>query len=108
MCRRTAASRLVAFTCVLSCFLLMCGGRAPAAIQTASMTTRIEGVVSDETNAPVAGAEVSLKINSAVVAQATTGAGGEFSFSVPEQAGEVVLVVRASGITGAQFHSVRW
>ncbi len=96
MRRQRTASRLVAFICALSCLLLMCG-RAPAAIQNATATTRIKGVVSDESNAPVAGAEVSLKINSNVVAEATTGAGGEFSLDAPERAGEVVLVVRARG-----------
>ncbi|HYG10161.1 MAG TPA: TonB-dependent receptor, partial [Pyrinomonadaceae bacterium] len=91
-----AGVRLIIFTCALSC-LLATGARAATAIQTAPQGKSIKGIVSDETNAPVAGAEVSLRVGSSVVAQATTDASGEFSFDAPELAGEVVLVVRAGG-----------
>jgi outer membrane receptor protein involved in Fe transport len=60
---------------------------------------RIAGVVSDETNAPVAGAEVTLRINSSVAAKTTTGASGEFAFDAPEAAvlAGALLMVRAGG-----------
>jgi outer membrane receptor protein involved in Fe transport len=99
--RRRAPMRLVAFTCAVST-LFATAARVPAAIQTPNLqtparSTRVEGVVSDETNAPVAGAEVSLKVGASVVARATTGAGGEFSFDAPETPGAFALVVRAPG-----------
>ncbi|HEY0083513.1 MAG TPA: TonB-dependent receptor plug domain-containing protein, partial [Pyrinomonadaceae bacterium] len=96
--RGHAAARFVALICAITC-LCAPGERTPAAIQTTTSLKRIAGVVSDERNAPVAGAEVSLRINSSVVVKTTTGAGGEFSFDAPEAAtaAGALLVVRADG-----------
>jgi outer membrane receptor protein involved in Fe transport len=56
----------------------------------------LRGVVVDQNGAPIAGAQVSLYSSPALIAQTTTGATGEFSFS-DIRVNRGVLKVRASG-----------
>ena len=87
--------RRVVFVCIVSC-LFHAG--AVCAVQTTSSQVRIAGVVLDERDAPVAGAEVSLRAGASVVARVTTGKSGEFSFdAIDAGARDVVLVVHARG-----------
>jgi outer membrane receptor protein involved in Fe transport len=54
------------------------------------------GIVLDQTGAPVAGAQVSLRTETSVVAQAQTGNDGSFTFE-PKTERPLILVVNASG-----------
>ncbi|HZT59163.1 MAG TPA: TonB-dependent receptor [Pyrinomonadaceae bacterium] len=79
---------------------VICSHVAPATAQT-SPGVRVSGVVLDQTKAPVAHAQVSLRSTSTVVAQTFTGGDGRFVFeSVNVAAG--TLVVRAEGFAPAQ------
>jgi outer membrane receptor protein involved in Fe transport len=64
------AARL--FACALCCFPFF------TALCAQSSTARVEGVVQDQTGAPVKGAEVTLRNESTVIAEATTDSDGHF------------------------------
>ncbi|HUQ33566.1 MAG TPA: TonB-dependent receptor [Pyrinomonadaceae bacterium] len=86
------------FACALSLFLCL---TATARSQTS--VALIEGVVQDQTGAPIARAEVKLLSNEAVfVAQTTTDADGRFRFPVAATQG-LVLSIHAEGF--ARFES---
>src|SRR5215213_6655325 len=85
--------RVIRFACVVLCF-------TAAAAQ--STSTRIEGVVQDQTGAAVVRAEVTLKNGAAVIGQSVTDSGGRFRFEVSTPAA-TILSVRAEGF--AAFES---
>jgi outer membrane receptor protein involved in Fe transport len=85
-----SAARL--FACII------CGLLFFSASHAQSSTTHIEGIVQDQTGAPVKGAEVTLRKESTVLAEATTDSGGRFQIET-EAAREARLTVSAQGFT---------
>ena len=72
-----------------------------AAVSAAAQGTRLTGVVLDQAGGTVAGAQVSLRVDTARVAETTTDAAGRFSFAdVPARGG--VVVVRAHGFAAVE------
>jgi outer membrane receptor protein involved in Fe transport len=84
------------FACTLSLFLCLTTANAQ------SSSTRLEGIVQDQTGAPIARAEVTLKNASVVITEETTDSGGRFRIEVATTR-DTVLSVRAQGF--APFES---
>ncbi|HMF54720.1 MAG TPA: carboxypeptidase-like regulatory domain-containing protein, partial [Pyrinomonadaceae bacterium] len=72
-----------------------------ASAQTTQTSSRIEGVVRDETGAAIEDADVSLSVASSVVAKTRTEASGRFVFN-NLTAREGVLIVKARGFAVAE------
>lgn len=89
--RRVLAQAAMLLFVLLSPLLVPCEARAQA--------SRLEGVVLDQTGAPVAGAQVSIKTPAGARSlRAMTDDGGKFAF-VEATANEAMLVVEARGFT---------
>lgn len=71
--------RSLAFTCGLVMILIF-SPRGNAATNELQQTSRLEGIVLDETGAPVADAQVSLKTETSLIAQVKTDTEGKFVF----------------------------
>jgi outer membrane receptor protein involved in Fe transport len=84
------------FACALCCFLCLSTSHAQ------SSTTSLEGIVQDQTGAPIARAEVILRNDSAVIAEVPTDSEGRFKFDVATTP-DATLSVSAQGF--AQFES---
>ncbi|HEV7859206.1 MAG TPA: TonB-dependent receptor [Pyrinomonadaceae bacterium] len=88
---------------ILACALVMIlafGLRASAATY-AWQEARLEGIVLDQKSAPVAGAQVSLKTGTSVIAEVTTDIHGIFVFeTIPVR--DATLIVRATGFSPSE------
>ncbi|MBD0327336.1 MAG: carboxypeptidase regulatory-like domain-containing protein [Pyrinomonadaceae bacterium] len=84
-----ALALALAFADVLGC-------QALALIESSQQGVRIDGIVQDELEAPISGAQVSLIVGTSVVAQTTTREDGKFIFNAVA-ANEGTLVIQASG-----------
>ena len=78
------------FACALTLFLCLTATHAQ------SPNARLEGIIQDQTGAPIALAEVKLNSSSNVIAEATTNGDGRFSIDVITTP-DAVLSVRAGG-----------
>jgi outer membrane receptor protein involved in Fe transport len=85
---------------VLAAFHLV-GSYACAASAAQQQSSRVEGLVLDESGAPIANAQVSLDDQSSVLAQVMTGDDGAFVFDAV-QAQSVTLRVQARGFSRAE------
>jgi outer membrane receptor protein involved in Fe transport len=84
---------------VIICLIFICAMNASTRAQ--AQGVRVEGVVLDQTGAAVAGAEVSLSIDSSVIARTETDAEGRFVFEHVMQP-EALLVIRARGFKSVE------
>ena len=84
------------FACALCCFLCFATSHAQ------SSTSRIEGMVQDQTGAPIARAEVTLTKESVVIANAATDSGGRFQIDAATTM-DATLMIHAQGF--APFES---
>jgi outer membrane receptor protein involved in Fe transport len=78
------------FACALCCFLFS------TALHAQSSTARVEGIVQDQTGAPVKGAEVILRKQSTFIAEATTDPDGHFQMEAATPP-DAWLAIRAQG-----------
>src|ERR1041384_5839580 len=94
---RNARLRLTCWPQLGALVLCLCMASATIAAQTLTPPrVAVFGIVLDQTGAPVAGAQVSLRTETSVVAQAQTGNDGSFTFE-PKTERPLILVVNASG-----------
>lgn len=78
------------------------GSQAFASTQALPQAARVEGVVTDQSRAPIAGAQVALSDGAATVAQVKTGADGQFVF--PDVTiREGLLTIEAPGFAKAEL-----
>jgi outer membrane receptor protein involved in Fe transport len=84
------------FACALCCFLCFTASYAQ------SSTKHIEGIVQDQTGAPIARAEITLAKESVVIAKVTTDSGGHFQIEAATTL-DATLTIRAQGF--APFES---
>jgi outer membrane receptor protein involved in Fe transport len=82
-----SASRILA--CALCCFLWLSSSSAQSSV------TRLEGIIQDETGAPITRAEVTLRNNSATIAESITDSDGRFKIDATTR--DATLSVRAQG-----------
>ncbi|MDT4954780.1 MAG: iron complex outerrane recepter protein [Acidobacteriota bacterium] len=80
------------FACALCCFLFFTASHAQSSI------ARVEGIVQDQTGAPVKDAEVTLRKESTVIAEATTDSDGRFQVEAATTL-DAQLAIRAQGFT---------
>src|SRR4051812_46044550 len=92
--RAAAAARTFAAVLWFALCLTAANAQSPA--------TRIEGIVQDQTGAPIAGARVTLRNASALVAETETDLAGRFRFDGAAMK-DATLFVRAQGFS--QFES---
>ncbi|MDT5062166.1 MAG: iron complex outerrane recepter protein [Acidobacteriota bacterium] len=85
-----SAARLLA--CILCCLLFFTSSHAQSSI------ARVEGIVQDQTGAPVKDAEVTLSKESTVIAKAMTDPDGHFQMEAATTPDET-LTIRAQGFT---------
>src|SRR2546423_8930 len=77
------------------------GSQAFASAQASPQGTRLEGVVMDQSRAPVADAEVTLSNDASVISQVKTGTDGRFVFK-NVQARDARLTIRAPGFASVE------
>ena len=90
---RHLASRMRVFACALALALSL---PAPALPEAMLQELRVEGLVLDQSGAPIAGAEVSLINGSTVIARTTTGDDGRFRIAAASTI-KGMLIVEARG-----------
>jgi outer membrane receptor protein involved in Fe transport len=106
LCGELPAARI--FTCAFILFLCLTAAHAQ------SSNIRLEGIVQDQTGAPIALAKVTLKSDSHVIAEATTDADGHFRIDAATTP-DVTLSVDAQGfapleskLSAIQANSPAW
>jgi outer membrane receptor protein involved in Fe transport len=90
LCGELSAARI--FACALTLFLCLTAAHAQ------SSSTHLEGIIQDQTGAPIALAEVRLRNAAAVIVEVKTDADGRFLLDVATMP-DAVLTVRAQGFT---------